>query len=65
MKTQKCINTGLGALGLLLTILPSALFLFEAMQIDRVKQTMTIGMILWTVSQIATVFHKPDTSLDS
>ncbi|MBD5780691.1 hypothetical protein IEN85_14420 [Pelagicoccus sp. NFK12] len=42
----------LGRVGLLLTVLPSILFLFDAIDLDSVKLYMTIGMVAWFVGSI-------------
>ncbi|MBK1880513.1 hypothetical protein [Pelagicoccus mobilis] len=36
-------------LGLVLTLLPSILFFFDAISLENLKTAMTAGMILWLV----------------
>ncbi|MBK1875334.1 hypothetical protein [Pelagicoccus mobilis] len=37
----------IGWLGLVLTLVPSLLFLFDAISIESLKLAMTIGMVVW------------------
>ncbi len=39
----------LGRIGLLLTIAPACLYLFDQIDLDRLKLCMTIGMVAWFV----------------
>lgn len=41
-----------GWVGLVLTVFPSFLFLFDAISIDSLKTAMTAGMIIWFVVAI-------------
>lgn len=45
-------------LGLVLTLLPSILFFFDALSLDALKTAMIVGMLLWLVS--APFTQKPE-----
>lgn len=52
----------IGWLGLGLTVVPSILFLFESIELEKLKLCMTIGMIAWFVAAIAREWLVPSTS---
>lgn len=44
---MKCVLLWLGRLGLVLTIAPSFLYLFDRIDLDAMKTSMLIGTALW------------------